>query len=141
MPGELTLALTDHQVSAVRESYELHHAHGVPVELLDAAQARARVDSPRYLAGMFDPEVALVDPARLVWGLARAAESLGVRLHEHTRATGFDTEGDGVRVTVDAGSIHARRVSSGVWREPPSRWVSGSTSTRAQRDSTPKASA
>ena len=93
VPGELTLALTDHQVPAVHESYELHRRHGVPVELLDAAQARARVDSPRYLAGMHDPEVALVDPARLVWGLARAAESLGVRLHEHTRAKGFDTEG------------------------------------------------
>ena len=85
----------------------------MPVELLDAAQARARVDSPRYLAGMYDPEVALVDPARLVWGLARAAESLGVRLHEHTRATGFDTEGVGVRVRSSGGSIHARRVVIG----------------------------
>ena len=128
VPGELTLALTEHQIPAVRESFELHRQHGVPVELLDAEQARARVDSPRYLAGMYDPEVALVDPARLVWGLARAAESLGVRLHEHTRATGFDTEGDGVRVTVDAGSIHARRVvlgtnaSQGVLRRL-SAWV------------------
>jgi len=113
VPGELTLALTDHQLPAVHESYELHRRHGVPVELLDAAQARARVDSPRYLAGMFDPEVALVDPARLVWGLARAAESLGVRLHEHTRATGFDTEGSGVRVRLEHGSIHAGRVVIG----------------------------
>ncbi len=112
-PGELTLALTEHQVPSVRESYELHRSHGAPVELLDAAQARARVDSPRYLAGMFDPEVALVDPARLVWGLARAAESLGVRIHEHTRATGFDAEGPGVRVRLDAGSIHAGRVVIG----------------------------
>ena len=113
VPGELTLALTDHQVPAVRESYALHREHGVPVELLDATQARARVDSPRYLAGMYDPEVALVDPARLVWGLARAAESLGVRLHEHTRATGFDAEGAGVRVRLDGGSIHAHRVVIG----------------------------
>ncbi|NUS41137.1 MAG: FAD-dependent oxidoreductase [Terrabacter sp.] len=113
VPGELTLALTAHQVPAVRESYELHRAHGVPVELLDAARARARVDSPRYLAGMYDPEIALVDPARLVWGLARAAESLGVRLHERTRATGFDAEGTGVRVRLDGGSVHARRVVLG----------------------------
>ena len=113
VPGELTLALTEHQVPAVRESYELHRRHGVPVELLDAAEARARVGSPRYLAGMYDPEVALVDPARLVWGLAVAAESLGVRLHEHTRATGFDTDGDGVRVSLDGGSIRAGRVVIG----------------------------
>ncbi|MER7072114.1 FAD-dependent oxidoreductase [Terrabacter sp. NPDC000476] len=112
-PGELTLALSAHQVPTVHEAFELHRAHGAPVELLDAAQARARVDSPRYLAGMFDPGVALVDPARLVWGLARAAESLGVRLHEHTRATGFEVEGPGVRVRLDRGSIHARRVVIG----------------------------
>ena len=113
VPGELTLALTEHQLPAVRESYELHRRHGVPVELLDAAEARARVGSPRYLAGMYDPEVALVDPARLVWGLAGAAESLGVRLHEHTRATGFDADGDGVRVSLDGGSIRAGRVVIG----------------------------
>ncbi|WP_374970718.1 NAD(P)/FAD-dependent oxidoreductase [Terrabacter sp. BE26] len=112
-PGELTLALTRHQVPAVRESFALHRAHGVPVELLDAQGAQVRVHSPRYLAGMYDPEVALVDPARLVWGLARAAESLGVRLHEHTRATGFDSEGVGVRVSLEGGTIHARRVVIG----------------------------
>ena len=77
VPGELTFALTEHQVSSVRESYELHRAHGAPVELLDAGQARARVDSRRYLAGMYDPDVALVDPARLVWGLARARRVAG----------------------------------------------------------------
>jgi glycine/D-amino acid oxidase-like deaminating enzyme len=113
VPGELTLALTDHQVPAVREAFELHRTHGYDVELLDAAGARARVDSPLYRAGMFDPEVGLVDPARLVWGLARAAESLGVRLHESTRATGFANEGDGVRVSLEGGSIHARRVVIG----------------------------
>ncbi|GAB3079356.1 FAD-dependent oxidoreductase [Intrasporangium mesophilum] len=112
-PGELTLALSEHQVEAVKEAVELHQAHGIPVEQLDAAQSRARVDSPRYLAGMFDPEVALVDPARLVWGLARVAEALGVRLHEHTRATAFETEGHGVRVRLESGSIHARRVVIG----------------------------
>ncbi|EWT00917.1 FAD-dependent oxidoreductase [Intrasporangium oryzae NRRL B-24470] len=112
-PGELTLALDEHQVDAVREAYELHRDHGLPVEHLDAERARARVDSPLYRSGFFDPEVGLVDPARLVWGLARAAESLGVRLHEHSRVTGFDAEGDGVRVQVEGGSIHARRVVIG----------------------------
>jgi len=97
----------------VREAFELHRSHGYEVELLDAAGARARVDSPLYRAGLFEPEVGLVDPARLVWGLARAAESLGVRVHEHTRATAFDAEGDGVRVSLDGGSVHARRVVIG----------------------------
>ena len=84
LPGELTLALTEHQVSAVREAHDLHLKHGKPVGLLDAADSRSRVSSPLYRAGFFDPEVGLVDPARLVWGLAEAAEALGVRLHEDT---------------------------------------------------------
>ena len=108
VPGELTLALTEHQVPAVHEAFELRRAHGYDVELLDAAGARDRVDSPLYRAGLFDPEVGLVDPARLVWGLARAAESLGVRNPEHTPATGFDTEGAGVRGSLEGGSGHAR---------------------------------
>ena len=66
--------------------------HGIPVTHLDADAARARVASPRYLAGFLDPTVGLVDPGRLVWGLADAAERLGVRVHEDTTVTGFDRE-------------------------------------------------
>lgn len=113
VPGELTLALDEHQLGTVRSAYELHREHGVDVRLLDAAQARARVDSPRYLGGMFDPTVGLVDPARLVWGLAAAAESLGVRVHEDTAVTGFDEDGSGVLVRTEWGSVHGRRVVVG----------------------------
>ncbi|WP_216842579.1 FAD-dependent oxidoreductase [Arthrobacter sp. NEB 688] len=113
VPGELTLALDERQVETVREAHALHRAHGVPTELLSGAEARARVDSPRYLAGMHDPTVGLVDPARLVWGLAAAAERLGVRLHEDTAVTGLEQDGDGVRVGTEWGSVHGRRVVLG----------------------------
>lgn len=113
VPGELTLALDERQVATVREAYDLHREHGVDVELLDAEAARARVDSPRYLGGMVEPGVGLVDPARLVWGLAAAAERLGVRLHEDTAVTSLDEDGDGVRVGTEWGSVHGRRVVVG----------------------------
>ena len=118
LPGELTLALTEHQVSAVREAHDLHLKHGKPVGLLDAADSRSRVSSPLYRAGFFDPEVGLVDPARLVWGLAEAAEALGVRLHEDTRVTGFDADGSGVRVATEWGSLQAGRVVVGTGAAP-----------------------
>ncbi|HMM96689.1 FAD-dependent oxidoreductase [Phycicoccus sp.] len=113
VPGEMTLALDERQVGTVREAYALHRAHGVPVELLSGEEARARVDSPSYLAGMHDPTVGLVDPARLVWGLAAAAERLGVRVHEDTAVTSLDADGDGVRVATEWGSVHGRRVVVG----------------------------
>ena len=120
VPGEITMALTDHQVPTVREAFELHRGHGIPVTLLDAAQARARVDSPRYLGGFLDPTVGLVDPARLVWGLAAVAERLGVRLHEDTTVTAFDREGGAVVVRTEWGSVRADRVvlGTGEFRGP-----------------------
>jgi glycine/D-amino acid oxidase-like deaminating enzyme len=120
VPGEITMALTEHQLDAVREGYELHREHGVPATYLDRAAARARVDSPSYLAGWVDPTVGLVDPGRLVWGLADAAERLGVRLHEDTTVTGLDEEAGGLRVRTEWGSVHASRVvlGTGAFRGP-----------------------
>jgi glycine/D-amino acid oxidase-like deaminating enzyme len=120
VPGEITMAVTDHQLPTVREAYELHRGHGIPVSLLDAAQARERVDSPRYLGGFLDPTVGLVDPARLVWGLAAAAERLGVRLHEDTSVTGFQKEEGALVVRTEWGSVRADRVvlGTGAFRGP-----------------------
>ena len=113
VPGEITMALTEHQVGTVRQAYELHRAHGIPVTHLDAEAARARVDSPRYLSGVLDPTVGLVDPGRLVWGLADAAERLGVRVHEDTTVTGFDREDGAVVVRTEWGSVRADRIVLG----------------------------
>ena len=72
--------------------------------------------SPLYLGGLSDPDgVAMLDPARLAWGLRDACLSLGVRIHEGTRATGFgDGSGRDVVVTTESdagpGAVHARRV-------------------------------
>ena len=108
-PGELTIAMTPHQDAAVRQGYELHRDHGAPAQALDADEVRARVNSPLYRGGWFDPSVALVDPARLAWGLAAAVESLGGTIHEGSPAGGITAEGAGVRVTTTSGSITARR--------------------------------
>ncbi len=113
LPGELTFSLTEHQDATVREAYELHRAHGVAASYLDADASRARVASPMYRAGLFTPEVGLVDPARLVWGLASAAESLGVRLHEDTAVRGFERDGSGLRVRTEWGSVRAGGVVVG----------------------------
>ena len=54
-------------------------------EYLDQDAVRAEVASPTYLAGLWErDDNALVDPARLAWGLADTAERLGVRIHEDT---------------------------------------------------------
>jgi glycine/D-amino acid oxidase-like deaminating enzyme len=58
--------------------------------LLDAEQARARLAADGVLGGTFTPHCAAIHPARLVRGLARAVERLGVTVHERTPVTRID---------------------------------------------------
>jgi glycine/D-amino acid oxidase-like deaminating enzyme len=101
--GVLTVATRPHEVA--------HLEPGTP-GFLDAAAVRARVDSPTYLAGRHEPdETAMVDPARLAWGLAAAAEGLGVRIAERTRLVSLRRESGQVVAELDGGRVRARRVA------------------------------
>ena len=120
LPGEITMSLSPHQDAAVRDAYDLHREHGGDVAHLTREEAYARVHSPLYRGGFLDRQVGLVDPARLAWGLAAAAESLGVTIHEMSKVTGFEDGGGGsgaVVVKTDTGSVLAQRVvlGTGAW--------------------------
>ncbi|MBD5829420.1 FAD-dependent oxidoreductase [Janibacter melonis] len=110
VPGELTLALDEHQVGTLREGYQLHRQHGADVTWLDARAARERVDSPRYRAGMLDPAVGLVDPARLLWGLAAAVRERSVEVLERSPVRAMERDGSGMRLRGDEGSVRAEQV-------------------------------
>ncbi|MEQ6903670.1 FAD-dependent oxidoreductase [Nocardioides sp. YIM 152588] len=100
--GQLTVATRPHEVADLEPE-----ADG----FLDAAAVRGLVDSPTYLAGRLDAEgCAMVDPARLAWGLADAAESLGVTIAEHTAVTGLRRTDLGVEVGTAQGTIRAGQV-------------------------------
>ena len=106
--GELTVATAPHEVEWLREGAGAGR-------FLDRDEVRAELNSPTYLAGVLDTEeTALVDPARLAWGLADAAESLGIRIAEGTRVTGLAKDGAGMRVDTAGGhSVRARHVALG----------------------------
>lgn len=100
--GALAVATRPHEVAALEPD-----APG----FLDADAVRALVDSPTYLAGRHDAdECALVDPARLAWGLAAAAEAQGVRVAEHTRLLGLRREGSSMVATTGSATVRAARV-------------------------------
>jgi len=110
--GALTVATEPHQIEWLADE---------PGDFLDRDEVRARVDSPTYLAGVWDrDETAMVDPARLAWGLAAAAESCGVRIAEGARVTGVDVVGGAVEVATATGAtVRARRVALGTNAFPP----------------------
>jgi glycine/D-amino acid oxidase-like deaminating enzyme len=103
--GTINVATQEHEVAWLRAG------HG---EFLDRAAVRAEVDSPTFLAGNWEREgSALVDPAALTWGLADAAERLGVRIFERTPASALRREDGRMAVTTPRGGVSAKQVVLG----------------------------
>jgi glycine/D-amino acid oxidase-like deaminating enzyme len=120
LTGDLAVALEPHEVEWLKEGAELLDRFGHEHELLDTDAVRAEVASPTYLAGLWDKtDAALVDPGKLAAGLADAALTAGVRLHERSRATRIVDEGTGVRVETATGRVRARRVLLATSAYPP----------------------
>jgi glycine/D-amino acid oxidase-like deaminating enzyme len=118
--GEVLVAREPHEVVWMREAAERARRFGQDAVFLDRDEVRAELDSPTYLAGMWKRSgCAMVDPARLAWGLRRAALSLGVRVHEHTRVTAIAKTPAGVSLDTANGRIEAGRVVLATNAFPP----------------------
>ncbi|MHB1929563.1 MAG: NAD(P)/FAD-dependent oxidoreductase, partial [Acidimicrobiales bacterium] len=86
-----------------------------PEGWLDAEGVRAEIDSPTYLAGVWDRSgAAMVNPARLAWGLRQACLDAGVRVFEGTPVEGLERSGrSGVTLSTPGGRVLADRVALG----------------------------
>ncbi|MGQ5223752.1 NAD(P)/FAD-dependent oxidoreductase [Streptomyces sp. MN3] len=114
--GEIDVATEPYQAEELRAWYDEIGARGLAdgIEYLDADAVREQVDSPTFLAGLYDRRgVAMLNPARLAWGLKRACLDLGVRVYEHTPALTLRQYGAGMSVRTPYGAVRARRVALG----------------------------
>ncbi len=99
--GQLSVAVEPHQVEwiAGEEGF------------LDQAAVQAEVNSPTYLAGVWDRDgAALVNPGKLALELARVAAGLGVEIHEHSEVTALEGRSP-VVVSTARGWVKARQVA------------------------------
>jgi glycine/D-amino acid oxidase-like deaminating enzyme len=110
--GELRVAVAPWQFAGMIEEARLRNEMGDHVEVLDREQVQARIHSPLYEGGLFDHDGnALVDPARLVWGLERACLSLGVKIFENSKVEWLEDVEGGVRVHAPYGAVTAAKVA------------------------------
>lgn len=110
--GELHVATQPWQLRELRETHAAEAARGLDVRLLSSDEVRAEVDSPTYLGGLWDRDgCAMVDPARLVWGLRRACLSLGVRFYENSPVEKITATRAGLRLHTWRGRLDAARVA------------------------------
>jgi sarcosine oxidase subunit beta len=114
--GHLTLAHTDASLRTMRWRAEVNKCQGVDSEVIDPDEV-ARLVPPldvspatRYpvLGALYHPPGGIVRHDAVVWGYARAADALGVHLHQRTEVTGIDVEHERVTgVRTNRGRIAA----------------------------------
>jgi glycine/D-amino acid oxidase-like deaminating enzyme len=110
--GEYRVAVEDWQMEGLAEEAKLRNSFGDNVELLDQKEIQSRVKSPIYKGALWDPDgTALVDPARLVWGLERVCIRLGVKIFENSQVDRLERTKNGIIVHTPYGSVYANKVA------------------------------
>ena len=108
--AEIGVATEPWHLESLQKGLEIHQRFGDDMTLLDSAAMQARVHSPTYLGGLMRRnDVALVDPARLSWGLRAAAESLGATVYEHSPATDVTRDGSSLKISTPDGTVRSER--------------------------------
>ncbi|TWI56642.1 glycine/D-amino acid oxidase-like deaminating enzyme [Pseudomonas duriflava] len=106
--GYADLATKPKHLEGFQADLEELHSLGYPhdVQLVSRDRIHTVVGSERYLGALIDPGSGHLHPLNLALGEAAVAESLGVRLYEHSTVNRIDY-GPEVRVYTDRGQVRA----------------------------------
>jgi sarcosine oxidase subunit beta len=114
--GHLTLAHNDGSLRTMRWRAEVNKLEGVESEVIGPAEIAELVPfmdvstDARYpiLGALYHPPGGTVRHDAVNWGYARAADALGVELHQNTEVVGIDVEHGRVRgVQTSRGAVSA----------------------------------
>lgn len=114
LQGGLTIASSPEEWASIRASGEALQREGFPMRLLSRDELREHVAAElpdRFLGGLYNPETALVNPAKLSSGVARAAQRLGARIFTGAEVFALTDLADGrIAVETSSGEVVADRV-------------------------------
>jgi glycine/D-amino acid oxidase-like deaminating enzyme len=110
--GFVALATNPGQLWRLERDYEAAQKMGADhdFELLGADGARGLVDSPVVQGALRERRGGILNPHKLVRGLARVVADQGVAIHERTPALELESGGGKPRVITAAGPVTADRV-------------------------------
>jgi glycine/D-amino acid oxidase-like deaminating enzyme len=117
--GEINVAVEPHQIEDILDEVELSKQYGVDAKFLSQDEMQTRVNSPSYLGAIFDPDMAMLNPTQLAWGLREICLRLGVRLYEGTQVTSLEEKRDSVLVKNQFGEIKSKKVALATNAFPP----------------------
>lgn len=109
--GFLKVATSPAYVSRIKAEMEMFAALGIEGSVwLDRDDVRARVRSPGFLGGCFEPGCGLLNPVKFVEGLHRLALSSGVKIYESTPVKTVERRPVGYRLVTPAGVVTAKKI-------------------------------
>lgn len=109
--GEINVATESYQIDDIHEEVALLQQYGIDAKYLSQEEVRARVNSPSYLAAMLDPDMAMLNPAQLAWGLTKICLGLGVKLFEGTQVESLVEKRDVVIVKTQRAEIKSKKIA------------------------------
>jgi len=104
--GVLHVARNSAQMGRLRESLDYERRWGAGQEdfvVLTGDESNARIRVQNAVGALYSPHCARVQPAKLVQGLARVVEGMGVTIYEQTAVTGIEHR----RAVTDRGAVRA----------------------------------
>ena len=105
--GYLGLALNARKGKALRQWLDRMQAeYAFKPQWIGPEEMREWIASPRFHSGIYDNISGHLNPLKYSLGLARAADSLGVKIYEHSTVTAL-TQGDTVRLKTEHGEVRA----------------------------------
>jgi sarcosine oxidase subunit beta len=118
--GYLFLARTDAEVKRLEKNIGLQNRCGVATRMLAPDAAREIVpelDLTGIVGAAYNPTDGILFPWPFLWGYARQAVAMGVKVFTHTPVHAIDREPTGFTVQTARGAIRARRVinACGSW--------------------------
>lgn len=112
--GKLKLATRPSQMEALQRNAQRLIDDGVDsdVEILDAAQVAAEIQSERFHGGLLYKRSGQMHMGRFAFGLATAAQAQGAQIHTSAEVTRIERLGDGYahRLHTARGTVSAKQV-------------------------------
>ena len=109
-PGFLRVATTPTYIKRLKHDVELMHSLGFRgIDWIEADETRSMVNSERYLGGMLEDRLVLVDPVKLVREEKRLVNKLGGLVFENSPVTEITSQPD-FQIKTPSGLVQAKKV-------------------------------
>src|SRR5688572_23928326 len=118
--GYLFLARSQKEVARLEKNIDLQNRCGVATRMLSPNEAQdivPELNLDGIVGASFNPTDGILFPWPFLWGYARQAAAMGVKIYTQTPVVSLERQTSGYIVQTERGACHARRVinATGAW--------------------------